>query len=317
MSEKKEHPADGKKAFEENPFNPDNRRPEDIVRLFYSYNVPIIPVVSKRGILLGILRKDDVVSELSDIERVERLKIDEFVTRLARKLTLDELLPYGEIKEFTVINLFGEVQGRWSRLQLFTASEAPEKAPVSAESETDHQKEEQVLEWMIYLILEHIPRPLYALNIKGKTIFYNSHFEDLYRRHFKKDVDVEFVEKTVGDAEKNELMPGRKNDELMFFNGELALHYEKIPLMSKRKKVGYLLFCSKDADDGVGSLIPGVDITAKSLDDILGAAERLVLVDLLRDKNNPAAVAKSLKISQKSLAHKIKKHGIKWKKQGS
>lgn len=318
MSEKKEHPADGKKAFEENPFNPENKRPEDIVRLFYTHNVPIIPVVSKRGILLGILRKDDIVSELSDIERVDKLKVDEFVTRLAKKLTLDELLPYGEIREFTVINLFGEVQGRWPRIQLFTATEAPEKAAVSAESETtDHQKEEQVLEWMIYLILEHIPRPLYAINIQGKTIFYNSHFEELYRRHYKKDVDVDLVEKAIGDAEKNELISGKKNDELMFYNSELALQYEKIPLMSKRKKVGFLLFCSKAADGGGGSLIPGVDIKTKSLDDILGAAERLVLVDLLMDKKDLAAAAKTLKISQKSLTHKIKKHGINWKKQGS
>lgn len=317
MTDKKEQQADEKKAFEENPFNPENKRPEDIVRLFYTHNVPIIPVVSKRGILLGILNKDDVVSELSDIERVDKLKIDEFVTRLAKKLTMDELLPYGQIREFTVINLFGEVQGRWPRIQLFTASEAPEKAAVATERETDRQKEEQVLEWMIYLILEHIPRPLYALNIQGKTIFYNSHFEDIYRRHFKKDVDVEFVEKAVSDADKNELLPGKKNDELMFYNRDLTLHYEKIPLMSKRKKVGFLLFCSKEADDGGGSLIPGVDIRSKSLDDIMGAVERMVLVDLLKDKKDLASAAKTLKISQKSLTHKIKKHGIKWKKQVS
>jgi hypothetical protein len=314
MSDKKEKPADEKQAFEENPFNPENKRPEDIVRLFYTHNVPIIPVVSKRGILLGILKKEDLVSELSDIGRADKLKIDEFVTRLAKKFTIDELLPYGGIKEFTVINLFGEVQGRWPRLQLFIASETPEKAAVSAERETGIQKEEQVLEWMIYLILEHIPRPLYALNIQGKTIFYNSHFEDLYRRHFRKDVDVDIVEKAIGDSEKNELISDKKNDELMFYNTELKLQYEKIPLMSKRKKVGFLLFCSRGPDGPGGSLIPGVDIRSKSLDDIMGAAERLVLVDLLKDKKDLAAAAKTLKITQKSLTHKLKKHGINWKK---
>src|SRR3990172_6812169 len=158
MTDKKEKQSDGKKAFEENPFNPENRRPEDIVRLFYSRNVPIIPVVSKRGMLIGILKKEDVVAELSDIDRVAKMKVDEFVTRLAAKLPLDELLPYGQIKEFIVINIFGEEQGRWSRLQLFTASEIPERAAAAAEREAGQQKEEQVLEGMIYLILEHIPR---------------------------------------------------------------------------------------------------------------------------------------------------------------
>jgi transcriptional regulator with PAS, ATPase and Fis domain len=314
MTDRKEKQSDGKKAFEENPFNPENRRPEDIVRLFYSRNVPIIPVVSKRGILIGILKKEDVVAELSDIDRVAKMKVDEFVTRLAAKLPLDELLPYGQIKEFIVINIFGEEQGRWSRLQLFTASETPERAAAAAEREAGQQKEEQVLEWMIYLILEHIPRPLYAVNMHGNTIFYNNHFEDLYRKNFKKDVDVAFVEQSLKDGDKNELLSGKKSDELVFFNRDLKIHYEKIPLMSKRKKVGFLLFCSMETDGKGGSLIPGVDIRSKSLDDILGAMERLVLVDLLKDKKDLAAAAKSLKISQKSLIHKLKKHGVDWGK---
>jgi transcriptional regulator with PAS, ATPase and Fis domain len=312
MSQKKDSQADGKQAFEENPFNPENRRPEDVVRLFYSHNLPIIPVVSKRGLLIGILKKEDVVSELSDIDRVEKLKIDDFITRLARKLTLDELLPFGRIREFVVINIFGEMQGRWSRIQLFSASETPDRA--DAVGETDQQKEEQVLEWMIYLILEHIPRALYAVNIHGRTIFYNSHFEDLYRRNFKKDVDVEFVEQSISGADKNELISGKKGGDLAFYNHDLKIHYEKIPLMSKRKKVGFLLYCSRESDDKSGSLIPGVDIRSKSLDDIIGAIERLVLVDLLKDKKDLAAVTKALKISQKSLIHKMKKHGINWGK---
>jgi transcriptional regulator with PAS, ATPase and Fis domain len=69
-----------------------------------------------------------------------------------------------------------------------------------------------------------------------------------------------------------------------------------------------------ETDGKGGSLIPGVDIRSKSLDDILGAMERLVLVDLLKDKKDLAAATKSLKISQKSLIHKLKKHGIDWKK---
>ena len=104
------------------------------------------------------------------------------------------------------------------------------------EREAGQQKEEQVLEWMIYLILEHIPRPLYAVNMHGKTIFYNSHFEDLYRKKFKKDVDVEFVEQSLKDGDKNELLSGKKSDELVFFNRDLKIHYEKIPLHEQDAK---------------------------------------------------------------------------------
>ncbi|OHD69805.1 MAG: hypothetical protein A2W19_09520 [Spirochaetes bacterium RBG_16_49_21] len=310
MKEIKSHPADQERSFEENPYAPGNRRPEDIVRIFYANNVPIIPVVSKRGALIGILHKDDVVSELSDIARAQSLRTDDFVTRLARKMTFDELLPYGGVKEFIVINIFGETQGNWSRLELFTAVEMPERARSASEKEVTQQKEDQVLEWMIFLILEHIPRPLYAVNSSGKTIFYNGHFEEAFRKQFKKDVDVEFVEQAIRDVDKNEPLSDKRSDGLIFYNRDLKIHYEKIPLMSKRKKVGFLLYCSSESDEKGGSLIPGVDIRSKSLEEIMAAVERLVLVDLLKDKKDPAAAAQSLKIGRKSLTQKMKKHGI-------
>jgi transcriptional regulator with PAS, ATPase and Fis domain len=313
MKEIKGNPTEGERAFETNPFSPDNRRPEDIVRLFYTHNVPIIPVVSKRGLLFGILNKNDVVSELSDIGRIDKIKTDDFVTKLARKMTLDELLPYGGIKEFIVVNIFGELQGKWSRLELFKASENQEGTRDKAiPLETEQQKEDQILEWMIYLILEHLPRPLYAVNSSGKTIFYNGHFEELYRKQFKKDVNIDFVEKAFSDAEKNELLSDKNSDELVFYNRDIKLHYEKIPLMNKRKKVGFLLYCSRGTDEKAGSLIPGVDIRSKSLTDIIDAIERLVIVDLLENKKNIDAAAKSLKISRKSFIHKMKKHGIQF-----
>jgi PAS domain-containing protein len=310
MKETKGHTSDQERSFEENPYTPDHRRPEDIVRLFYAHDVPIIPVVSKRGLLIGILHKDNVVSELSDIARVENLRTDEFVTRLARKMTFDELLPYGGIREFIVVNIFGEEQGTWTRLELFTAVEMPERPRAESEKEMTRQKEDQVLEWMIFLILEHLPRPLYAVNAAGKTIFYNGHFEEAYRKQFKKDVDVEFVERTIRDVDKNELLPDRQSGGLVFFNRELMIHYEKIPLMSKRKKVGFLLYCSRESDEKDGSLIPGLDIRSKSLDEIMAAVERLVLVDLLKDSKDPLSAARSLKVSRKTLTQKMKKHGI-------
>lgn len=42
-----EEQADAAREFEENPYQIDNKKPEDIVRLFYIHNVPIIPVISR------------------------------------------------------------------------------------------------------------------------------------------------------------------------------------------------------------------------------------------------------------------------------
>ncbi|MDR3237915.1 MAG: hypothetical protein LBT84_05365, partial [Spirochaetia bacterium] len=222
-------PDDVTVTLSENPYASDGKKTSDIVRLFYIHNIPVIPVVSKRGILLGILKKDDVISELSDLERSHKYNIDQFVTKLAKKMSFEELLQYGEIREFPVINIFGEGQGRWTRVQLFAAADS-----ASAESGDGMkaQKDEQVLEWMIYLILEHIPRALYALNENGKTIFYNSHFEHIYTGKIGNDVDVLFVEQTIKDAGKNEVLSGYNLPEIYFYNKDFDLNYEKIPLLS-------------------------------------------------------------------------------------
>ncbi len=298
----------GTKEFTENPYDYQNARPEDVVRLFYIHDVPIIPVVSKRGILIGILKKQSIISELSDIERVERLKIDEFITRNAVRMTFDDLIPYGKIREFIVINIFGELQGKWSRIQLFTACDSPKAA--NQESEVKKQQEDQVLDWMIYLILEHIPRALYALNEKGKTIFYNSHFEDLYVSKFGSDVNVELLEKLFSDPMKNELFSSADENDLSFHNNELDIFYEKIPLISNEKKSGFLIFCDKKGSASDGLKLPGVDLRGKSLQEITEAVERHIIVDAIRKGKNLDESAEMLKLTRQGLNSKIKKFSI-------
>jgi len=298
------------KEFTENPFDPENKRPEDIVRLFYTHNVPIIPVISKRGMLLGILRKDDVISELSDIERVEKLKIDHFITRLAKKMSFDDLLEYGKIREFLVINIFGEFQKTWTRLQLFSACENHQ--PV-VESEINQQKEEQVLEWIIYLILEHIPRALYAVNKSGKTIFFNSHFESLYESVLSQEIDTNAVEKSLKKADVNELLSGKDATELFFYNKDLNIYYEKIPLFSNKKKVGFLIFCDREDHFSTGLMMTGVDMRKLSLSETIASIERKLVVDALKDGNLSQA-ADDLKITKQNLSSKIKKFDIEYKR---
>lgn len=297
------------REFTENPFDHQNARPEDVVRLFYIHDVPIIPVVSKRGVLIGVLKKQNIISELSDIERVEKLKIDDFITRNAVRMSFDDLIPFGKIREFVVINIFGELQGTWSRLQLFTACDTSKS--INQESEVKKQQEDQVLDWMIYLILEHIPRALYAVNEKGRTIFYNSHFEDLYMEKFGDDVNVEMLEKLFSNPAKNELFSNGDGNDLSFHNVELDIVYEKIPLLSADKKSGFLIFCDKKNPESGELRIPGVDLKDKPLQEIVDAVERYIIVDALRNGKNIAESAEKLKLTRQGLNSKIKKFSIK------
>ena len=296
------------REFTENPYDHQNRRPEDVVRLFYVHDVPIIPVISKRGMLIGVLRKESVIAELSDIERVDKLKIDEFITRLAAKMNFDDLLPYGKIKEFVVVNIFGEVQGRWSRLQFFAACDNSKIA--SHETEIKKQQEDQVLEWMIYHILEHIPRALYALNEKGKTIFYNSLFEELYTAKFNEEVNVESVEAMISDPSRNELFSNFKDDDIYFYNSELDILYEKIPMTSSGKKSGFLIYFDKRGTGSDEFKIPGVDLRDRSLSETVESVERHLIVEAIRNSSNLDEASEKLKVSRQALSAKIKKFNI-------
>jgi transcriptional regulator with PAS, ATPase and Fis domain len=300
---------DGTREFKENPYTPDNIRFEDVVRIFYAYDLPIIPVVSKRGVLIGILIKKDVISELSDLERAEKYRIDEFITKLAKKMTLDELLPFGNVKNFIVINIFGETQGTWSRLQLFNAIEGPEKHE-KTEDEAEKHRQEQVLEWMIYLILEHIPRPLYAVNTKGKTIFYNNYFEDIYKKEAGGEVDPAFIENSFADADRNELLTVRDSDEIYFLNKDLNIFYEKIPMYSKKKKVGFLIFCDKEASRSSTLHLPGIDARGMTLSETMEAIERQIIIEAIKKQGDVSSAADSLSLSKKSLMVKIERHHI-------
>lgn len=299
--------------FEENPYDPESRGPEDIVRLFYTHNVPIVPVISRRGVLLGILKKEDVIAELSDIERARNRKIDKFITELARRMTFDDLLAYGRIPEFLVVNIFGEEQGRWTRLQLFTACERASHSsePEDVSNEIQDQKEEQMMEWIIYLVLEHIPRALYAVNTDGKTIFYNSHFEEIYTAAFgNDDVDTSRVEAILRETDANEIGGQKEDGELLFHNLTLDVAYEKIPLMGREKCLGYLFFLERKGDRQART----VHLAEGTLQEQIDSCERQILVNALHEANDLASAAKKLKISKGALQSRAKKQGIDFKK---
>lgn len=313
MSEHKEENRDNLREFEENPYTPDKKRPEDILRVFYSNNLPIVPVVSRRGMLLGILKKDEVVSELSDIDRAKDKKTDQFVTALAKKMMLDDLLPYiSACREFVVINIFGEPQGIWSRLELLAAIESPQKSKAVKE-DIERQKEKQIMEWMIYLILEHVPRAIYAVNASGGTIFYNSYFEDLFKSRMGRDVDISFIEKSLKNTGVNEFFTRSKGgSEIYFFNKDMRFYYEKVPLVSNEKNVGFLIYCDRDINsDDADVLLPGVDINGMGLAKILETVERGIIVGAVKNRGGdlPGA-SEDLGITRQDLAVRMKKYGI-------
>ncbi len=301
-------------SFEENPYSPEIKKPEDIVRLFYIHNVPILPVISKRGILLGILKKEDVIAELSDIAR-SAIKIDEFIQKLAKKMTMDQLLPLlTNVKELIAIDLFGEVQGRMSRLDLFMAAEGhyEKKEKEKSNQEKDAQPKDTVIEWLIYMVLEHIPRALYAVNSNGKTIFFNGHFEELYHNAFTEsdDVDIAITEKILMDSTINDIYTSYGSKRQFFYNKELKAYYERVPLKSQNKTVGYLFMFERDITKQ-DLLVPDIISDTDSIDELLSRAERSILVQALTQSGyDVAQAAKMLHVTVADLKKRFNKYDI-------
>ncbi len=301
-------------SFEENPYSPEIKKPEDVVRLFYIHNVPILPVISKRGILLGILKKEDVIAELSDIAR-STVKIDEFVQKLAKKMTMDELLPLvTNVNELITIDLFGEVQGRMSRLDLFMAAEGhyEKKDKEKAKEEKEIQPKDAVIEWLIYLVLEHIPRALYAVNSNGKTIFFNGHFEEIYTKAFPdaKDVDIAATERILMDASKNDIYTSYVYKRQFFYNKDLKAYYERVLLKSDNKTVGYLFMFERDITKQ-DLLVPDIISDTDGIDELLSRAERSILVQALTQSGyDIAQTARILNITVADLKKRIKNYDI-------
>jgi len=300
-------------SFDENPYSPEIKKPEDIVRLFYIHNVPILPVVSKRGILLGILKKEDVIAELSDIAR-SSVKIDEFVQKLAKKMTMDELLPLVvNVKELIAIDLFGEVQGRWSRLDLFMAAEGHyTKNEKEKGKEEEGQPKDTVIEWLIYMVLEHIPRALYAVNSNGKTIFFNGHFEEMYQNAFPESIDVDIakVESILMDSSQNDIYTSHVYKRQFFYNKELKAYYERVPLKSENKTVGYLFMFERDITKQ-DLLVPDIISDTDGIDELLSRAERSILVQALTQSGYDVnQAAKMLHITVADVKKRIKHYDI-------
>jgi transcriptional regulator with PAS, ATPase and Fis domain len=297
------------REFEENPYDPGRRTPEDVMRIFYQFNVPIVPVVSRRKTLLGIITKEEITSEMSDIDRFAHRTIDDFITGIVKKRTMDELLPYlAKEQEFVVINIFGEIQGRMTRMELLSSCEGAKKVECN-DDEIAASREAQVMEWMIYLILEHIPRALYAINAEGKTIFFNSLFEDLYKNAFESgDVDHEAVERLLADPDCNEYSyRSEDSSEIVFYNRELSAFYEKIPMHSHDKLTGYLVYFGR-SDASTGAVPARIEA---SLDERLALAERTFIVEeLRRTSNDMKTAAAALGLSREALRKKMEKHGI-------
>ncbi|MDA3899156.1 MAG: hypothetical protein PF637_01415 [Spirochaetes bacterium] len=295
--------------YESNPFDTTKKRAADIMRIFFERGIVLLPVVSRNNHLFGIITKPALTAAMSDIDNFDSVKIDAFIMRVAVKMDFEQVVSLvANDKLFPIIDIFGEEKGSWSRIDLLEACDTTRLKRAEVEKEVRQNKDDAALEWMIYLILEHIPRPLYAINQNGATIFYNGLFEQLVCEAWDIfEPDVRRVEASFADVSQNDYFEGA-GGEYCFYNRELDLYYEKVPMKNDDSSVGYLIYCSRGLKEHAGDIRNPSDQT---FDERVGEFERKLIVEALHNSDNSInETADLLSVSKTFLQKKMKKMGI-------
>ncbi|HON80199.1 MAG TPA: hypothetical protein PK544_17040, partial [Spirochaetota bacterium] len=94
---------------------------------------------------------------------------------------------------------------------------------------------------------------------------------------------------------------------------DMDFYYEKVPLMNKDEKLGFLIFCDT-LNAMPSSHVPADDsLKDKPLQERLDFLERMIIVETLNDcDRDHGEVCSKLNISKQNLLKKIKKYDINY-----
>ena len=321
---------------------------------FYSYELPYFPVVEEElpqkvkgkqkkaqavGKLLGFLRRKDLDLWVSDLSRLghkhkhipsEILSNHFSPTELLRLLPTDQSIP--------VFNLEGRKIASWSESQLIQAMgqlpgqpklralDPPQALKENKENEIKPSPQRQqgasrsrVSEnshWLANLLLRAFPWPLYACDLQGKTLFFNSFFEEQILKQAKIKNSLQRAEKYFIEIVRDLLAqsfiedPQRKHPHAALSTHDKSLsHYIRIVNLEEKGRVhGYFFVFQKGDDPGFAAEVKQHLASGSSLDEIIDEIEaRLIFNALGSNGQNISHTAKALGIKRSTLQNKIQR----------
>lgn len=317
---------------------------------FYSYKLPYFPVLEPKpaqkvkgkgrkpkltaAALLGFLRRKDLDLWVSDLDRLghkhkhipkEILKSDLSLTELLSSLPPGQSVP--------VFNLEGKKVASWGENQLIQAmgqlnktpklkvSHAPQtlgekglRAANQAKTSPSHASENS--RWLGNLLLQAFPWPLYACDLQGKTLFFNSLFEESVLKKSKMRNSLRYAEKylieVVRDLLAQSFIEGAqpKDPHAILSTYDKALFYNIgiVNLEEEGHVHGYFFIFQAGEDPGFRAEIKRRLASGNSLDDIIDEIEsRLVFNALGSNGQNISHTAKALGIKRSTLQNKIRR----------
>ncbi|XDD48181.1 helix-turn-helix domain-containing protein [Leptospira sp. WS39.C2] len=305
---------------------------ESLYRHFLLTRASHIPVVDEKGELVGLLSKERVHRELSDLGK-ERVDLDQIpIEILETELNESVILYFKETSLIPVIGIDGEKKDNWDKPRFLAAFTKLESKQIrdpkldSIESKLEKKKENlDSVQWFMELILSHFPDGLFATDVTGGTIFYNESFErDILTKSLFND-SIETAEKYLHNLNRevlasylkeHDLSLGKEADTnvLTTMLPDLLSQVRIITLKKEKKVVGFLYhFVSSVSSLGAGktkSEFPDLDLAFSSklpLETILTEMEaHYIHKSLQRNSQNISHAASELGIPRTTLQNRIR-----------
>ncbi|XDD43649.1 helix-turn-helix domain-containing protein [Leptospira sp. WS60.C2] len=305
---------------------------ESLYRHFLLTRASHIPVVGEKGELVGLLSKERVHRELSDLGK-EREDLDQIpIEILETELNESVILYFKESSLIPVIGINGEKIDNWDKprfLAAFTKLESKQTRDPKLETiETKIEKKKENLDsvqWFMELILSHFPDGLFASDVSGNTIFYNESFErDILTKPLFDD-SIETAEKYLHNLNREVLATYLKEHDLSLGKDrdtnvlttllpDLQSQVRIITLKKEKKVVGFLYhFASTSSGFGSGkskSEFPDLDLAFHSklpLETVLAEMEaHYIHKSLQRNSQNISHAASELGIPRTTLQNRIR-----------
>ncbi|MDF3818298.1 helix-turn-helix domain-containing protein [Leptospira sp. 96542] len=292
-----------------------------------------LPVVSETGELLGLLSKDRVHRELSDLG-AERTDYESIPTEILElELSPNLLLFFKESQEIPVIGHLGERVDYWDKprfLAAFTKLDAKTNRDpnlTSIQTKIEKQKESKdTIHWFMEMILSHFPDGLFATDVSGNSIFYNESFEtkilpkpalgdslkkaEDYLRDLNREVFANYLKEHDLDLTKETNISSLQTP---VFALDMFL---RIITLRKDKKIVGFLYHFTELGDGVkkhhktGIRFPSLEdafLAKFPLEKVLEEMESAYIHESLKkNQNNISHAASELGIPRTTLQNRIK-----------
>lgn len=287
-----------------------------LLRSFYRWRLPYIPVVEGAdagGKLVGFLSREKLNRELSDLERFHR-DFEAIPDSVLLKSRPDQeiLVIISRSESIPVLLLNGEEAGFWdSPTFLRNAASFKNVTPVTEKKEIVPEVDGQT--WLSEMLLEALPWPMYASDLNGNALFFNTAFEKdiLPREGLKNSMRLAeaFLKEAVRDILAKHMNEKGPASSVLASIPPLGI-IRILNLQRQGSIKGYLLIFhdwGADLRDQSSSLLH----SGKDLDTIIeGVEAEIIYSTLLKEGRNISHAAHALRIRRSTLQNKIKRLNI-------